>query len=149
MLLSRNGVTLPKVGIFMDNQENPDETMHILHIAIGSFVIHLVGEKTASQIAFVMRGRACRSSRATSTLIQVHQKMPNHHPRRQNGRGRERSISWGYLAAAPRWEQLGQILEGTIRTRRGIVPGPGGCIRTSIFVPSNPSGGVLIYLEKQ
>ena len=34
----------------MDNQENPDEsheTMHILHIAIGSFVIHLVGEKSA------------------------------------------------------------------------------------------------------
>ena len=31
----------------MDNQENPNETMHILHIAIGSFVIHLVGEKSA------------------------------------------------------------------------------------------------------
>ena len=31
----------------MDTQDDPDETMHILHISIGSFVIHLVGEKSA------------------------------------------------------------------------------------------------------
>ncbi len=31
----------------MDSQENPDATMYSLHIAIGSFVVHLVGEKSA------------------------------------------------------------------------------------------------------
>ena len=41
-----DGVTLPKVGVFMDTQDDLDETRHILHISIGSFMIHLVEEKS-------------------------------------------------------------------------------------------------------
>jgi hypothetical protein len=37
----------PGIGILRDDENDPDKAMHIFHIIVGAFVVHLVGEKDA------------------------------------------------------------------------------------------------------
>ena len=37
----------PTIGIFKDDGDHLDEALHIMHITVGSFVVHLVGKKGA------------------------------------------------------------------------------------------------------
>jgi hypothetical protein len=39
--------TTPIIGVFRDDEVNPDKAVHILHIAVGAFVVYLVSEKNA------------------------------------------------------------------------------------------------------
>jgi hypothetical protein len=37
----------PGIGILRDDENDPDKALHIFHITVGAFVVHLVGEKDA------------------------------------------------------------------------------------------------------
>jgi len=37
----------PMISIFRDDEDDSDKAMHIFHITVGAFVVHLVGEKSA------------------------------------------------------------------------------------------------------
>ena len=37
----------PGIGILRDDENDPDKALHILHIIVGAFVVHLVGKKDA------------------------------------------------------------------------------------------------------
>ncbi len=37
----------PTIGIFKDEGDHLDDALHIMHITVGSFVVHLVGKESA------------------------------------------------------------------------------------------------------
>ena len=37
--------TSPAIAIIRDDESDPDKALHILHIIVGAFVVHLVGKK--------------------------------------------------------------------------------------------------------
>ena len=37
----------PTIGIFKNEEDHLDDVLHIMHITVGSFVVHLVGKKSA------------------------------------------------------------------------------------------------------
>ena len=37
----------PGIGILRDDENDPDKALHIFHIIVGAFVVHLVGQKDA------------------------------------------------------------------------------------------------------
>ena len=41
--------SVPTIGIYKDEGENFDDVLHIMHITVGSFVIHLVGKKNEEE----------------------------------------------------------------------------------------------------
>jgi hypothetical protein len=45
------GPYVPEIVVYMDAENGLDDSRHIFHIAVGSFIVHLVGER--SELAFV------------------------------------------------------------------------------------------------
>ncbi len=37
----------PMISTFSDEEDDPDKVMHVFHITVGAFVVHLVGENSA------------------------------------------------------------------------------------------------------
>ena len=40
----------PGIGILRDDENDPDKALHIFHIIVGAFVVHLVGQKDAEHL---------------------------------------------------------------------------------------------------
>ncbi len=43
----------PGIGIFRDDENDPDKALHIFHITVGAFVVHLVGHKDETEFDFL------------------------------------------------------------------------------------------------
>ena len=41
------------ISIFRDDENDPDKAMHIFHIRVGAFVVHLVGQKDEKELDYL------------------------------------------------------------------------------------------------